>query len=144
FKVNPVLRTEEDRLALVEAVKNNIIQAVVSDHRPYVLDEKNIEFDQASFGCPQIKTMYGGLLTLTDLGIDTVVDILSNRNRKTFEIEERSIKADQAADLTLFTPNGMYQPSKNDSQGLIPYAISELQGQVIGTIHRNKATFNLP
>jgi len=144
FKVNPVLRTEEDRLALVEAVKNNIIQAVVSDHRPFVLDEKNIEFDYASFGCPQIKTMYNALLTLTDLGIDTVVDILSNRNRKTFEIVERSIKVDQVADLTLFSPNGMYQPSKNDSQGLIPYAISELQGQVIGTIHRNKATFNLP
>jgi dihydroorotase len=144
FKVNPVLRTEEDRIALVDAVKNNMIHAVVSDHRSFILDEKNIEFDHAAFGSPQIKTVFNALLTHTELSLETLIEVLSIRNRKAFGIEERSIGVGQVADLTLFSPTGSPSPSKSEVQALVPYSLDELKGQVIGTIHRNKATFNLP
>lgn len=143
FKVNPVLRSEEDRLALVEAVKRNIIHSVVSDHRPFILDEKNIEFDHASYGCSQIKTVFNALLTHTDLSIDSIIEILSVRNRKVFGLSEHPIIEGNISDITLFTPSGMYHPSASDVQALIPYPLDQLKGQVVGTIHRNKATFNL-
>jgi dihydroorotase len=56
-KVNPPLRTESDRLALWKGLKAGVIQAVVSDHHPIEVENKDLEFDQASFGTIGLETL---------------------------------------------------------------------------------------
>lgn len=56
-KVNPPLRTENDRLALWKGLKDGVITAVVSDHHPVEVENKELEFDQASFGTIGLETL---------------------------------------------------------------------------------------
>lgn len=56
-KVNPPLRTEQDRLALWAGLANGVIDAVVSDHHPVEIENKELEFDQASFGTIGLQTL---------------------------------------------------------------------------------------
>jgi dihydroorotase len=56
-KVNPPLRTEQDRLALWQGLKEGVIQSVVSDHHPVEVENKDLEFDQASFGTIGLETL---------------------------------------------------------------------------------------
>lgn len=62
-KVNPPLRTEEDRLALWKGLKEGVIQGVVSDHHPVEVENKDLEFDQAAFGSIGIETLAVAFLT---------------------------------------------------------------------------------
>ncbi|MHA8073111.1 dihydroorotase [Aquirufa sp. HETE-40SA] len=56
-KVNPPLRTENDRLALWKGLKEGVILTVVSDHHPIEVEYKELEFDQASFGTIGLETL---------------------------------------------------------------------------------------
>ena len=56
-KVNPPLRTESDRLALWQGLKDGTIMAVVSDHHPVEVENKELEFDQAAFGTIGLETL---------------------------------------------------------------------------------------
>lgn len=56
-KVNPPLRTENDRIALWNGLKEGVITAVVSDHHPVEVENKELEFDQASFGTIGLETL---------------------------------------------------------------------------------------
>jgi dihydroorotase len=67
-KVNPPLRTEKDRLALVEALEDRTIDAVASDHAPHTLYEKNQPLDKAPFGITCIEVSLNILLTLVKRG----------------------------------------------------------------------------
>jgi len=67
LKVNPPLRSKEDTEALVKAVKEGIVDVFVTDHAPYTLDEKNVEFDDAPFGI-------NGLETAVSLFLDRLVN----------------------------------------------------------------------
>lgn len=56
-KVNPPLRTEEDRRSLIEAVKEGIIEVIATDHAPHTKDEKDREYDYAPFGISGLETV---------------------------------------------------------------------------------------
>ena len=50
FKMNPPLRTEDDRLALIDALRDGTIECIATDHAPHARDEKNVPFEQAPMG----------------------------------------------------------------------------------------------
>lgn len=67
-KINPPLRTEADRRALVAGVNAGIIDAIATDHAPHAIEDKLCEFDDAAFGISCIETALGSLLTLVARG----------------------------------------------------------------------------
>ncbi len=67
-KINPPLRTEADRRALVAGVNNGLIDAIATDHAPHAIEDKLQEFDDAAFGISCIETALGSVLTLVDRG----------------------------------------------------------------------------
>jgi len=67
LKVNPPLRTKDDVQALIEAVKNGVVDVFVTDHAPHTLDDKEVELDQAPFGI-------NGLETAVSLFLDKLVN----------------------------------------------------------------------
>jgi dihydroorotase len=55
-KMNPPLRSESDRAALVEGVRDGTIDCIATDHAPHTVDDKNVEYDQAAFGIVGLET----------------------------------------------------------------------------------------
>src|SRR5581483_2973118 len=63
FKMNPPLRTETDRRALVEALKSGLIDCVATDHAPHAAHEKEMPFEQAPIGTTGLETAFAALYT---------------------------------------------------------------------------------
>lgn len=63
FKMNPPLRTEADRVALIEALRDGTIDCVATDHAPHARDEKEVPFEQAPMGTTGLETSFAVLHT---------------------------------------------------------------------------------
>jgi dihydroorotase len=63
FKMNPPLRTESDRRALIEALRSGVIDCVATDHAPHARHEKEVPFEQAPMGTTGLETAFGALFT---------------------------------------------------------------------------------
>lgn len=141
FKFMPVLRREADRKALWEGVKDGTIDTIVSDHRPHDKEEKDVEFDNASFGSIQLQTVFGSLGNCSEFEINSVVDALSKRSRTILGISESPIETGNKADLTLFVPTKKWTFEKSDvtsntyNSDLIG---KELSGFVVGVVNNSK------
>jgi len=104
-KVNPPLRSEEDRLAVVEGLKDGTIDCIASDHAPHAPEEKDREYDYAPFGISGLETALP--LTVTKLvlpGIiswERLVQLMSLNPRKILGLPGGTLKTGQAADLTI-------------------------------------------
>ena len=63
FKMNPPLRTEHDRRALVEALRSGVIDCIATDHAPHARHEKEVPFEQAPMGTTGLETAFAALYT---------------------------------------------------------------------------------
>lgn len=103
FKVSPPLRIENDRLALIEAVKDGTIDVITSDHNPIDIEHKKMEFDLAKNGTIGLESAFGALMTVLPLAL--IVEKLSF-GRKLFLNIENTIDINKSADITLFSTQG--------------------------------------
>ena len=104
FKVTPPLRSEKDRKALIKGVNDGTIDAIVTNHNPQNIEEKQCEFDLAEFGQSSIDTAYSLYNTYLTKQIDTEtwVKAVSHNPRAIFNQSISSIKAGEKANLTIF------------------------------------------
>jgi dihydroorotase len=79
FKMNPPLRTETDRKALVEALRTGVIECVATDHAPHAVHEKEVPFEQAPMGTIGLETAFAALYTELVLAGELPLDILVER-----------------------------------------------------------------
>jgi len=114
YKFQPPLRREIDRVALWDGLKDGTIDTIVSDHRPNDTEEKDVEFDNASFGSIQIQTVFSSLNTLKEFDLDLFINSVTTKSRSILEIEDRSIDINQQADITLFNTNEKWIFQKED------------------------------
>ena len=141
YKVLPVLRTEKDRLALIEGVKDGTIDAIASDHRPYDKEEKDVEFDHAAFGNIQLQTVFASLHSAGILSLADLIEILSFRNRETLQIQSNPIEKGNNADLTLFLPNEKWEFNSTEiisNTRNTPFINQNFTGKVAGIINKSK------
>jgi len=145
FKVLPVLRAASDRVALIQALAHGVIDGVVTDHRPYVLDDKQVAFDEAAFGAPQLLTAYAALLKNTGLSSDQLVEQLSIKNRTLFGIPSNPIQIGAVADLTCYSPTLSWElDSSSRDKACNPFAGKTLNGRAIGIINKGIVMLNHP
>ena len=111
FKVSPPLRTEKDRLALVNGVKIGIIDMVTSDHNPIDIENKKTDIESSLCGTIGLESFFGALLTIFNLD-ETIKILTSGKNR--FNINNTKIEEGLEADLTLFTIDSNYTFSKSN------------------------------
>jgi dihydroorotase len=114
YKFQPPLRREIDRVALWDGLKDGTIDTIVSDHRPNDTEEKDVEFDNASFGSIQIQTVFSSLNTLKEFDLDLFISSVTTKSRSILEIEDSSIDINQQADITLFNTNEKWIFQKED------------------------------
>jgi dihydroorotase len=82
FKMNPPLRTERDRQALIEGLRTGVIDCIATDHAPHAQHEKEVPFEQAPMGTTGLETAFAALFTELvlpgELELETVVERMSD------------------------------------------------------------------
>jgi dihydroorotase len=140
FKVTPPLRTEADRQALIEGIKNGTIDMITSDHNPIDIEHKKMEFDMAKNGTIGLESAFGALMTV--LPLETVIEKLT-AGKSVFKIESPSISEGSKAAISLFNPEGdgvftkasILSKSKNSA-----FLGAEIKGKVYGIVNQGKLT----
>ena len=137
FKMNPPLRAEADRAALVAALVEGTIDCVATDHAPHHEDEKNVEFADAPFGVTGLETalpaLVDGLLAPRAITLLRLVEVLSTAPARAFGLPYGTLVDGAPADVVLFsttkstpvTPDGFQSRSKNS-----PWLARTLKGRV--------------
>jgi dihydroorotase len=141
FKNTPHLRSESDRMALIEGIKDGTIDAICSNHRPQDVDDKEMEFDLAASGMISLQTMYPALLLLKEeIPIELLIRKLTSGPRAILGKDELSIKRGAPARLTIMDPEERwnFDADTNLSQSInSPFWGQELKGKVIGTVNND-------
>jgi dihydroorotase len=143
FKVMPPLRREYDRAALWDGINDGTIDTIVSDHRPFDKEEKDVEFDNASFGCIQLQTVFASLMTDPKANLQSIVKALSTNARGIAEIDTNPIQRGNKADITIFSPITKWQFTKDliiSQTNNSPFIDKELQGVVCAVVNNGKLT----
>jgi len=103
YKMNPPLRSEQDRKAVIEGLKDGTIDIIASDHAPHSVVEKDVEFDQAAFGIIGLETSLTLSLSLVsqgDLSIDELIQKMSKNPARMMGINN-DLKPGNVADLSI-------------------------------------------
>lgn len=141
YKLLPVLRATTDQTALWEGIKDGTIDGIASNHRPADTEEKFLEFDGANFGNITLQTAFPMLFEKYQ-DLDTILEVLTERNKNILGIEYSAIEVGNKADLTLFDPNKkwIFNSASNYSQSTnSPCWEKELTGFVYGVFNQAKA-----
>ena len=104
-KVNPPIREEVDKQAILEGLKDGTLDCIVTDHAPHHEDDKNVEYNLAAFGISGIETSFGiAMKYLYKAGVLTLPEIaekMSYNPAKILGLEGGEIKEGEVADLTI-------------------------------------------
>jgi dihydroorotase len=109
-KVNPPLRTKDDRLALLTGFTTGKIDMLGSDHAPHTIEDKMQEFSSAPSGMPGVETQIPMLLALVKKGmlpLDVLVKAMAERPAEVFGLNKGKIEEGKDADLMIVDPRAM-------------------------------------
>ena len=140
-KVNPPIREERDRVAIIEGLKDGTLDAIVTDHAPHHANDKDVEYNLAAFGISGIETSFAFAITyLYKAGALTLSEIADKMSRNPSDILNLGggkIEAGGAADLTIADLNEEFvvDSAKFVSKGKnTPFNGSRLSGVVKYTL----------
>ncbi|WP_371155122.1 dihydroorotase [Jannaschia sp. 2305UL9-9] len=139
FKLTPPLRTEEDRLAIVEALAAGEIDIISSMHTPQDEESKRLPFEEAAPGAVGLQTLLPAAMRLVHAGhidLPTLWRALSMNPARRLGLEGGTLEVGAPADLVLFDPDApfvldrfkLHSKSKNT-----PFDGARMEGRVIGT-----------
>lgn len=140
LKLNPPVREERDRRALVEALVDGTLDAVCSDHSPCSATEKDCEFDQAPFGAASLETAFSAAYeAVVDAGhaeLPTLVERLTCGPARALGLEAGTLQEGTPADFVLLDPRAKWKPSAGallSRSGNNPLVGRTLRGKIRST-----------
>ncbi len=149
FKMNPPLRTEEDRLAVIEGIKDGTIDCIVTDHAPHHIDEKDIEFSLANNGIIGFETAFAvGYTYLVKTGEVSLIDMIKTMTEnpsRILNLGRGSLGKDMSADVMLADLSQEFVYTKEEIRSKAansPYIGTKLTGRVKLTIAGGKITYD--
>ena len=148
LKLSPPLRTEEDRLALIDALKNGLIDVIVSDHKPEDEESKRLPFQQAATGASGIETLLSLALELYHNGsceLNTIVKVLTCNPAKILNINAGNLSVGSNADIAIIDLNKPWVVEKEKLKSKSKNTAIEkrkMQGKVVRTFINGISVFN--
>ncbi len=145
-RMNPPLRTEEDRLAIIEGLRDGTIDMIATDHAPHSEEEKARPLESASSGVTGLETSLGlGLKSLVEPGYLTLMELLrlmSQAPAEFYGMVPGSIEIDAPADLVIFGEKELWKVESFASKAKnSPFLGWELPGRVHYTICAGKVVY---
>jgi len=149
FKMNPPLRSEADRQALIAGLRDGTIDCVATDHAPHAAEEKEVPFEQAAMGVTGLETAFASLHTELVLpgaiGLDLLIERMSG-GAAPFDLERPSLAPGSEANIALcdldaeWTVGEEGYESRSDNSWC---AGRELTGRVLMTLAGGQVAYRL-
>ncbi|WP_343101221.1 dihydroorotase [Romboutsia sp. MSSM.1001216sp_RTP31141st1_G3_RTP31141_220114] len=145
-KMNPPLRTLEDKMAIIEGLKDDTIEIIATDHAPHTYEEKNVEFTKAPSGIIGLETALSlGITSLVKnnhLDMMKLIEKMTINPARLYNLESGSIEEGKVADIVIFDENEEFVVDKFVSKcENTPFKGHKLFGKVKYTICGGKAVF---
>ncbi len=147
FKVNPPLRDETDRQALLQALKDGVIDCIATDHAPHDSQSKMIEFDYAANGITGLETALPLAFEAAEEAGLSPVDLIAKLTiepSRILGIDRGTLNPKSEANLVIFDPNKHWvvDPKSFFSKGKnTPFSGRDLSGKVMATLFQGKAIY---
>lgn len=140
FKMNPPLRTAEDRDALVEALRDGTIDAIATDHAPHTAEEKSRGLRGSAMGVTGLETafpvLYTGLVRSGKISLERLLEAMSAGPRRIFRLDN-PLSEEEPADFTIIDLNEKYRIDSREFLSMghsTPFDGMEVCGRIIMTI----------
>jgi len=147
-KMNPPLRAERDRVALLDALRDGTIEAIATDHAPHARHEKDAPFEAAPFGVTGLETAFAVLYTRLVrpglLPLETLLDRMSTGPARIFGIDRPRVAVGARANLVLLDLDGEWRVREEAfrSRSTNSWLLGEtLSGGVVLTIAAGATAF---
>lgn len=148
-KMNPPLRTEEDRRAMLEGLLDGSVDAIATDHAPHAAHEKEQEFERAPNGITGLESALGLAISVLHvqhkMPLSRIISLLSTQPAAVLNLKGRgSLSLGSLADVVIFDPNEKWVfragASRSRSRNT-PFDGWTLQGRVQVTVSEGKIVF---
>ncbi len=145
-KMNPPLRLESDRMAIIEGLKDGTIDMIATDHAPHSKEEKEKSFREAPSGITGLETSLAlGIRELVKPGYLTMMELLSVMSAKPaalYGLDAGTIREGSVADLIIFNPDEEWVFDKSLSKATnTPFLGERLPGKIFFTVCRGKIVY---
>lgn len=144
LKVAPPIRTEADRMSLINAVKDGTIDCIATDHAPHTIEDKETTFDLASFGMIGLESCFGAvnkvLIKENGMSLLEVIKLLTTKPRAIMGFENDLFKIGAEVELTVLDPDVEYVFKKENIKSRSinsPYLGETMIGKINYTISKN-------
>jgi dihydroorotase len=149
FKMNPPLRSEGDRQALIEGLIDGTIDCIATDHAPHTSDEKDRELDAAPFGIIGLETALGvcleALVHSSRMSLAALVDLMTRRAANVLRLPKGTLLPGADADVCVFDPDEVWtvEPPFQSRSTNSPWLGKSLRGRVRRTYVRGRLVWDV-
>ena len=145
-KMNPPLRSEEDRLRIIKGIKEGTIEIIATDHAPHSSEEKEKELTKALSGIIGLETSfsicYENLVLSKEISLMKLIELMSTNPAKIYGLEGGEIAVNKLADLTIIDLEKEYKIEKFKSKSSnSPFTNKNLKGEILYTISEGKVVY---
>ena len=145
FKLSPPLRSEDDRLAIIQGIQDGTIDAIASDHRARSKDTKVQPFSAASVGASGIETLFSITLDLVHkkiIDINKAISFLTINPAKILGIDSPSLEEEKVADFIVFDENESHTiKQENLKTSPTPFDGNKVHGKILATYINGEVAF---
>lgn len=145
YKMNPPLRSRKDLEAIRQALKDNIIEVIATDHAPHHIDEKNCEFEKAANGIIGLETSFAlGVTELVNKNVLTpyeLIEKMAYNPAKILNSSKGNLSCGSVADITISNPDMEYVINVDEMVSKAkntPFGGKTVKGKVLYTIVNGK------
>ncbi|HET7743596.1 MAG TPA: dihydroorotase [Gaiellaceae bacterium] len=149
LKMNPPLRAEDDRAALIEALRDGTVTCVATDHAPHARHEKDAPFEDAPFGVTGLETAFSALYTTLvvpgGLRLETLLERMSHGPARAFGLDEPTIEVGERANLVVLDLDAEWTVTEERFRSLSANSWllgARLRGLVLRTIADGRSVFS--
>ena len=145
-KMNPPLRTEEDRQAIIQGIKDGVLDIIATDHAPHSEEEKAKGLTEAPSGIIGLETAFslgiGELVEKADMDLLDFIACMSYNPAKMYGLPAGRVKEGEIADLIIFDPNEFWRVEKFESKSWnSPFTGKMMLGKIKKTICNGKIIY---
>ena len=145
-KMNPPLRSEEDRLRIIKGIKEGTIEIIATDHAPHTAEEKSKEITKAPSGIIGLETSfsicYENLVLTEEISLMKLIELMSTNPARIYGLEGGEISEGKVADLAIMDLDSEYKIDKYKSKSSnTPFKDKTLRGEVLYTISEGELVY---